>query len=306
MLRRSSKNDAAASEHIENAAHKCHVKKSIEKAQQEEAFKEFVALIGTNGGKIPYGAVDKLVKAYHKNGFKGVTRQKLYYQLERSKKCNNKDDFTSSTMVGTTVTTTSSSLGTVSLVTMSNPISEAEESSGNQGTSTYDLDRDSTANIGSVNKGGQKKGSTKASLKDARKVKQEVTTRSAILYKEEVEQAAKQGKPVSNGTLKRIINEEEEKMGLSLNTISTDTVRSRIKRGNLSAHNKNQLSPLHHVEPLILEFCIRLAKMGSPLTKTTVIELANDIVSGTEVEELIADCKKIQKLQNTKLGSAWY
>jgi len=306
MLRRSSKNDAAASEHIENAAHKCRVKKSIEKAQQEEAFKEFVALIGTNGGKIPYGAVDKLVKTYHKNGFKGVTRQKLYYQLERSKKCNNKDDFTSSTMVGTTVTTTSSSLGTVSLVTMSNPISEAEESSGNQGTSTYDLDRDSTANIGSVNKGGRKKGSTKVSLKHARKVKQEVTTRSAILYKEEVEQAAKQGKPVSNGTLKRIINEEEEKMGLSLNTISTDTVRSRIKRGNLSAHNKNQLSPLDHVEPLILELCIRLAKMGSPLTKTTVIELANDIVSGTEVEELIADCKKIQKLQNTKLGSAWY
>jgi len=24
------------------------------------------------------------------------------------------------------------------------------------------------------------------------------------------------------------------------------------------------------------------------------------------VEELIADCKKIWKLQNTKLGSAWY
>ena len=46
---------------MENAARKCRVKKSIEKAQQEEAFKEFVAIIGANGGKIPYGAVDKLV-----------------------------------------------------------------------------------------------------------------------------------------------------------------------------------------------------------------------------------------------------
>jgi hypothetical protein len=128
MLRRSSKNATAASERIENAAHKCRVKKSIEKAQQEEAFKEFVALIGTNGGKIPYGAVDKLVKVYHKNGFKGVTRQNIYYRLERSKKCNNKDDFTSSTMIGTTVTTTSSSLGMVSLVTMSSPISEVGQS----------------------------------------------------------------------------------------------------------------------------------------------------------------------------------
>jgi hypothetical protein len=95
-------------------------------------------------------------------------------------------------------------------------------------------------------------------------------------------------------------------MGLSLNSISADTIRSRIKRGNLGAENKNQISPLHDVEPLILEFCIRLAKMGRPLTKTTVLELANDLIAGTEVEELIADCKKIRKLKETKLGSAWY
>jgi len=49
--RRSSRKAAAASERVENAARKCRVKKSIEKAQQEEAFKEFVALIGANGGK---------------------------------------------------------------------------------------------------------------------------------------------------------------------------------------------------------------------------------------------------------------
>ena len=95
-------------------------------------------------------------------------------------------------------------------------------------------------------------------------------------------------------------------MGLSLNSISADTICSRIKRGNLGAENKNQISPLHDVEPLILEFCIRLAKMGRPLTKTTVLELANDLIAGTEVEELIADCKKIWKLKETKLGSAWY
>ena len=46
MLRRSSRSATGASERMENAARKCRVKKSIEKAQQEEAFKEFVAIIG--------------------------------------------------------------------------------------------------------------------------------------------------------------------------------------------------------------------------------------------------------------------
>jgi len=133
---------------MENAARKCRVKKSIEKAQQEEAFKEFVAIIGANGGKIPYGAVEKLVKAYHRNGFKGVTRQNLYYRLERSKKCNKKDD---STMVGTTVTTTSSSLGTVSSVTLSYATTNrAAESSGDSGTSTTNTNGRDTSSAAKI------------------------------------------------------------------------------------------------------------------------------------------------------------
>jgi hypothetical protein len=38
------------------------VKKSYEKAEQEEALKELLQLIGANGGKAPDGAVNKLVK----------------------------------------------------------------------------------------------------------------------------------------------------------------------------------------------------------------------------------------------------
>jgi hypothetical protein len=60
------------------------------------------------------------------------------------------------------------------------------------------------------------------------------------------------------------------------------------------------------VEPLLLEFCICLAKMGKPLTKLTVIELANDLVCGTEVEDQVMECKKVRKLNVTKLGNAWY
>jgi hypothetical protein len=62
------------------------VKKSYEKAQQEESLKELLQLIGANGGKAPYGAVNNLVKKYNTNGFKAITRQYLYYRLEKIKK----------------------------------------------------------------------------------------------------------------------------------------------------------------------------------------------------------------------------
>jgi hypothetical protein len=57
------------------------MRRGYEKAQQEEAFKELLTVIGVHGGKLPYGAMDKLVKKYQGNGYKAVTRQDLYYRL---------------------------------------------------------------------------------------------------------------------------------------------------------------------------------------------------------------------------------
>jgi hypothetical protein len=47
--------------------------------------------------------------------------------------------------------------------------------------------------------------------------------------------------------------------------------------------------------------------MGSPLTKTTIIGLANDLIADTEYLMKIKDCKALQKLQSTeKHCNAWY
>jgi hypothetical protein len=47
--------------------------------------------------------------------------------------------------------------------------------------------------------------------------------------------------------------------------------------------------------------------MGNPLTKTTIIELANDLIAETEYQEKIKECKGLRKLNYTeKLGDAWY
>jgi hypothetical protein len=62
------------------------VQKCIDNAQQEEAFQEFLNLLGANGGKVPYGAVNLLVKSYHLNGDKAVTGKYLYYHSSQTKK----------------------------------------------------------------------------------------------------------------------------------------------------------------------------------------------------------------------------
>jgi hypothetical protein len=72
-------------ERVENANLRKKVKASYEKAQQMEAFKELLTVMGANGGKVPYGAMDKLVKKFNGNGFRAVNRQSLYYRLEKLK-----------------------------------------------------------------------------------------------------------------------------------------------------------------------------------------------------------------------------
>jgi hypothetical protein len=57
----------------------------MRKLSREEAFKRLLIIIGVNGGKLPYGAMDKLVKIYQGNVFKAMTRQNLYYRLIRRK-----------------------------------------------------------------------------------------------------------------------------------------------------------------------------------------------------------------------------
>jgi len=101
-------------ERLENAARRCRVKKSIEKAQQEEALKELLKIMANNGGKVPYGEVDKLVKNYNSNGFKAVTRQNLYYRLSKLKDSKGIDN---SRLTGRTISTSTETQGAISDVT---------------------------------------------------------------------------------------------------------------------------------------------------------------------------------------------
>ncbi len=68
----------------ENAARRDQVQKFIDNAQQEEAFREFFKLLGTNYGIIPYGTVKNVDHSYHLNGYKAVDKNNLYYHLSQN------------------------------------------------------------------------------------------------------------------------------------------------------------------------------------------------------------------------------
>jgi len=51
----------------------------------------------------------------------------------------------------------------------------------------------------------------------------------------------------SEWTLKKIITEEIEKSGVPTNSISLETVRCRVKGGNLDAFNPSQQSPIRDI-----------------------------------------------------------
>jgi hypothetical protein len=125
-----------------------------------------------------------------------------------------------------------------------------------------------------------------------KKTREDIITQCAILYNEEREKAKKAGSTVPNGTLQKLLHEKVLEARLSSNSISLDTIRSRVKRGNLAVFNETELSTIAEIETLICDMCLRLAKMGLPLTKSTVLELANDLINKTEISRKTCGCQK--------------
>jgi hypothetical protein len=160
------------------------MKKFLEKAQQEEAFRELLAIMGANGGKVPYGAVDKLVKIYQKNGFKAVTRDNLNYRLKKNKK-----GVTSDSLIGGSVNVSVARSNDVTS-DLSNP-SDALVDILNTFTTTTTTTDVPDGEVLLNKKGGRAKGSTKIAAKENEKKKKELVTTCATIFNEAKEKAKK-------------------------------------------------------------------------------------------------------------------
>jgi len=175
------------------------------------------------------------------------------------------------------------------------------------------------------NCGGRPKGSTAAARKFFKKKDssddgamnrrrdktfQAAMEKAATLYHEAVQKAKSQGLKCSAGTLEKIIQEIENEFDLPESTLNVWSIRTRVKRGSLTAKRESNTSPLEDLEPEIVEECIRMAKDGQHLLPGVVMKLATAIVQRDpgRVEAIIAWKKKNYKYTEGQalLGNGWY
>ena len=90
---------------------------------------------------------------------------------------------------------------------------------------------------------------------------------------------------MENGTLAQLFHEAESSAGLSAGSIVHETVRTRIKSGNVTGVAHQRKSPLEEIEPIIVENCVRLAEIGAALTDEEVMALTAELISGTKYEK---------------------
>jgi hypothetical protein len=74
----------------------------------------------------------------------------------------------------------------------------------------------------------------------------------------------------------------------------------------MDGKNAMQISPIADIKPLIADFCIRITRLGEPLSKTTVINFSNDLIHDRDDVEWVKEFKAHHKIADGNLGERWY
>lgn len=160
---------------------------------------------------------------------------------------------------------------------------------------------------GAKKPGGRPKGTTKAAKRDYNTREEEATEKAVIQYFE-ARAAAGSNDRVAPGTIKTIIDRIEKEYNLPQGTVREETIRSRFKRRNTTGKGKTHVSPIAPIEPIIVDFCVKLARMGSPLDRDQVISLTNDLLKNTNELERLKSYKQRHTSSNAveSVGKKWY
>jgi hypothetical protein len=160
---------------------------------------------------------------------------------------------------------------------------------------------------------GRRKGSTNAAKGEYLRKVQASITLATTRYADARSKANCKETRVLAGTLDAIIKVVEAENNLPIDTIKKKTVLSRIQARNHEGICHQKVSPIKEIEPMILDWCIRLAKMGQALTRDQVVGLADEVISGTIHEQRLLEFKRKRGLSKGNsnederlLGTAWY
>ena len=94
------------------------------------------------------------------------------------------------------------------------------------------------------------------------------------MYASEMEACKKR---VAPGTLARIISDVESEKEIPRGTLKRSTIVWRLQKKNLSGLNRNNESPLRTLKPVIVDWCISLAKIGYAQTRNELIALVQNL-----------------------------
>jgi hypothetical protein len=256
----------------------------------QTAFEELLQKFTCNKDGIQtcaYGEYTKIIDKYHQIGHKWLKRRQLTYLMEQHIKKGR-------------VTNNSSSLNNVTIEI---------DSADSQDISTI------TDPVMENNSGGRPKGTTCAAKEQYQSVIKKAMTDAAILYQNEKKIAETKGKNVRNGTLKEIVSKIEQERGIANNTINLESIRTRVTRCNVTGEGTGSVSPLQDIEKIIVQYCIRLARIGSALNKEQVIMLAEDLIHGTPSATNLMEFKRQRGVKNLVhsdgknkviVGRGWY
>jgi hypothetical protein len=139
-------------------------------------------------------------------------------------------------------------------------------------------------------------------LKEARESALEWATKQ-LMEKQQAEHKLYK-RHLKSGTLKALIDEANTKFELEGEyVIKEGTVRTRAKRGRPFGR---MLSPMHDVEPYLVEWCKQRYRMGEVFDAKAFLAIANSIIVGTPTEAKVLEFKKSVKAGDSLLGIRYF
>jgi hypothetical protein len=159
------------------------------------------------------------------------------------------------------------------------------------------------------NKEGRPKGMTAKTKREFLDKMEDLTTKAMEMYSEELQKGKQNEMYVPSSTLNAIIKKAETYSGIDTGKINKYTVRSIALRENVPGRAFQSTPPLEEVEPVIVQYCLRLATIGKPLTRDQVTSLCIPLIKGTPTEEKLMQWKKRHNIWNPDqplVGLKWY
>jgi Tc5 transposase DNA-binding domain len=265
---------------------------------QSQAFKELLVRRHANGGELSYGDITKIADEY-KEEFPKVTKRHLYYRLEMLKK-KGLIQLPSEQQPPTSELYVAAPEQTIINVSDLTEVNSSDDNSTSSSVAEMEPH---------VSKSKTKKKRDKNSQKYVQDLKV-AKTKATNKYLEEKLKSEAEGRKISNGTVDSIIESAIAEFNLTPTSISKQTIYSRVRRNNTAGTQPQKMSPIEEIEPLIVEWCVKLAKMGKPLTRNDVIELASEIIEGTKYTDNLIKFKDKRNIQEdgerSRLSHGWY